>query len=269
MRTNILNKVKCKALSDMGSEKKSNPESEWFGFENVEPDHKQSLVDKVFGSVASRYDIMNDAMSFGVHRLWKDRLIREIRPRAHHKYLDVAGGTGDIAFRIFEATGKKADITISDINPAMLEVGQDRAFDKGYGDHFNWVEGNAEHLPFADASFDCYTIAFGLRNVAHIDTALKDAHRLLKPGGKFFCLEFSHVDNPLLGRIYRQYSDKIIPQMGQIIAKDRDSYKYLVESIRQFPRPEALKSRLLDAGFTKASYQKLTHGVVCIHTATK
>lgn len=253
----------------MHAKDNKNPESHWFGYEQVDPDAKQDKVDNVFHNVAKRYDIMNDAMSGGMHRLWKNRLIREIRPRKNYKYLDVAGGTGDIAFRLYEATGRSADITISDINPSMLEVGRDRAMDKGYGDSFNWVEGNAEKLPFEDNSFDIYTISFGLRNVAHIDNALKDAYRLLKPGGRFYCMEFSHVDNPLVRKFYDIYSEKLIPQMGQLIAKDRDSYQYLIESIRQFPRPENLKQRLLDAGFKKANYIKLTHGVVCIHSAIK
>lgn len=245
-----------------------NPESRWFGYQEVDPSHKQNMVDGVFHNVAKRYDIMNDAMSGGIHRLWKNRLVRDIRPRAHYKYLDVAGGTGDIAFRLFEATGKKADITVSDINPSMLEVGRDRAFDRGYGDALRWIEGNAESLPCDDQSFDIYTIAFGLRNVAHIDKALADAARVLKTGGRFYCLEFSHVDNPLLKRFYDVYSSAIIPRLGQAIAKDRESYQYLVESIRRFPRPENLKDRLLQAGFKTASYTRLTHGVACIHKAT-
>lgn len=244
-----------------------NPESNWFGYKSVDPDHKQDMVDEVFHSVAQKYDIMNDAMSFGIHRLWKNRLIREIRPKSHYKYLDVAGGTGDIAFKLYESTHKKANITVCDINPSMLEVGQDRAIDKGYGDNFKWVTANAEKLPFEDNSFDIYTIVFGLRNVAHIDRALEDAKRVLKPGGRFYCMEFSHVDNPLIRKFYDIYSEKLIPQMGQLIANDKESYQYLIESIRQFPRPESLKNRLIDAGFKKASYIKLTHGVTCIHSA--
>jgi demethylmenaquinone methyltransferase/2-methoxy-6-polyprenyl-1,4-benzoquinol methylase len=249
--------------------KSQNPESEWFGFKQVNSDEKQDMVDDVFHSVAQRYDIMNDAMSFGMHRLWKNRLIREIRPKTDEKFLDVAGGTGDIAFRIYERTNKHADITVYDINQSMLDVGQDRALDKGYGDEsMQWVCGNAETLPFDDNSFDVYTIVFGLRNVAHIDNALSEAKRVLKTGGRLFCMEFSHVDNPLVRKFYDIYSEKLIPTMGQAIANDRDSYQYLIESIRQFPRPEGLKTRLLNAGFSSASYTKLTHGVVCIHKAT-
>ena len=251
-------------------DKQLNPEKNWFGDTRVEAEDKAGMVLGVFDSVASKYDIMNDAMSFGVHRQWKSRLIRQIRPREGRKYLDVAGGTGDIAFRIYDAVNKNAEITICDINTSMLEVGRDRAIDKGYGDNaFEWITGNAETLPFEDESFDVYTIAFGLRNVTRIDKALADAARVLKAGGKFYCLEFSHVDNPILGKIYDLYSNVLIPQMGEMIAGDRESYQYLIESIRKFPRRENLKARLLQAGFRQASYQALTHGAVCIHTATK
>lgn len=259
-----------KASKNDANDLQDNPEKNWFGNQRVEAEDKTGMVLGVFDSVASKYDIMNDAMSFGIHRLWKDRLIRQMRPKQNRKYLDVAGGTGDIAFRIYDRVKQNADITICDINSSMLEVGRDRALDKGYGhDAFEWVTGNAESLPFEDNSFDAYTIAFGLRNVTHIDKALADAARVLKPGGKFYCLEFSHVDNPILGKLYDVYSDIFIPQMGQIIANDRDSYQYLIESIRKFPRRDNLKARLLKAGFSHAHYTTLTHGAVCIHSATK
>lgn len=227
------------------------------------------MVLGVFDSVATRYDIMNDVMSGGIHRIWKDRFIDDINPQPGDRILDVAGGTGDIAFRHYRKTQGKADITVCDINQAMLAVGQDRALDKGIVNGIDWVTGNAETLPFPDNSFDVYTIAFGLRNVTHIDDALKEAARVLKPGGRFYCLEFSHVDNPIVKKVYDVYSDVCIPQFGRIIAQDKDSYAYLVESIRKFPRREALKNRMLQAGFSKAAHTTMTFGVVAIHSGVK
>lgn len=245
-----------------------NPESTSFGTQNVTPEEKTNKVLGVFDSVASRYDIMNDVMSGGVHRLWKDQFITQINPKPHQKILDVAGGTGDISFRHYKATGGEAEITVSDINESMLAVGQDRAYDRGITQGMSWVPANAEKLPFKDNEFDIYTIAFGLRNVTHIDTALQEAARVLKKGGKFYCLEFSHVDNPIVKKIYDIYSDKLIPKFGEIVARDRDSYQYLVESIRKFPRRELLKQRLVQAGFSTASFKTMTFGVVAIHEAT-
>jgi len=245
-----------------------NPESTSFGTETVTPEQKTKKVLGVFDSVADHYDIMNDAMSAGVHRIWKDRLVKQINPQPHHKILDVAGGTGDIAFRMNRATQGKANITVSDINESMLSVGQDRAYDRGITTNMQWVPANAESLPFKDDEFDIYTIAFGLRNVTHIDNALAEAARVLKNGGRFFCLEFSHVDSPLLSKIYDGYSDHVIPKFGETIAKDRGSYEYLVESIRKFPRRDALQKRLIQAGFKSASYKTMTFGVVAIHEAT-
>ena len=246
-----------------------NPEQNQFGERNVTAEEKTALVRGVFDSVADNYDIMNDLMSGGVHRLWKNHLIRKIRPRANWNYLDVAGGTGDIAFRIREKAGSEANITLCDLNWDMLRVGRDRAVDKGWLDDFEWVTGNAEDLPIPSESIDVYTIAFGLRNVTRIDNALKEALRVLKPGGKFYCLEFSHVDNPLLAKMYDSYSYNVIPKIGEKVANDRDSYQYLVESIRKFPRQRQLQSRMKQAGFTKASYENLTFGVAAIHTGTK
>ena len=246
-----------------------NPESQWFGRQSVSPQEKTRKVLDVFDSVASRYDLMNDLMSGGIHRIWKDQLIRQIRPRRDQHFLEVAGGTGDIAFRIFKATGGHAPITVCDINPAMLDVGRDRALNKGMAKGIEWIEGNAEKLPIEDSSVDVYTIAFGLRNVTHIDDALKDAFRVLKPGGRFFCLEFSHVEDPLLAKAYDAFSFGIIPRIGQIVAKDKESYQYLVESIRAFPKQEDLRQRLKDAGFAKASVRNLTFGVAAIHEAWK
>jgi len=247
---------------------KQNPESTSFGTENVTPDEKTSKVLGVFDNVATRYDIMNDVMSGGIHRIWKDKLIQQIAPRPTDIILDVAGGTGDIAFRMYKATRGQAEITVSDINESMLDVGKDRAFDRGIT-NMQWQPANAEELPFEDNKFDIYTIAFGLRNVTHIDTALADAARILKKGGRFYCLEFSHVDNPIVKKIYDGYSDHLIPKFGEIIAKDPDSYQYLVESIRKFPSRDLLKQRLLDAGFSSASYKTMTFGVVAIHEAIK
>jgi demethylmenaquinone methyltransferase/2-methoxy-6-polyprenyl-1,4-benzoquinol methylase len=246
-----------------------NPESQWFGRRSVTPQEKTRLVLDVFDNVATRYDIMNDLMSGGIHRIWKDQLIRQIRPRKNYVYLDVAGGTGDIAFRIYKATGGEATIKVCDINPAMLEVGRDRALNRGMVRGLEWIEGNAEQLPFEDSSIDVYTIAFGLRNVTHIDDALKEAFRVLKPGGRFFCLEFSHVQEPLLAKAYNAFSFHVIPRIGQVVAKDKDSYQYLVESIRAFPDQEALRDRLKQAGFGRVSVRNLTFGVAAIHEGWK
>lgn len=246
-----------------------NPESQWFGRQSVTPQEKTRRVLDVFDSVATRYDLMNDLMSGGIHRLWKDQLIDQIRPRKNHSYLDVAGGTGDIAFRLHKATGGQATIKVCDINASMLEVGRDRATDKGIVSGMDWVVGNAEKLPFEDNSFDVYTIAFGLRNVTHIDDALREACRVLRPGGRFFCLEFSHVKEPLLAKVYDAFSFHVIPRIGQVVAKDKDSYQYLVESIRAFPDQESLRRRMLDAGFQRARVRNLTFGVAAIHEGWK
>lgn len=247
----------------------SNPERNWFGTESVTPEQKTRKVIGVFDSVANRYDVMNDLMSVGLHRLWKDHLIRKIRPRGGLSYLDVAGGTGDIAFRIRRKAGPHADITLCDLNTEMLRVGRDRAMDLGYLNDFKWVTGNAESLPIPDCSVDVYTIAFGLRNVTHIDTALSEALRVLKPGGRFYCLEFSRVHEPILGRLYDEYSYRLIPKIGEIVAKDRESYQYLVESIRKFPAQKELQKRMESAGFRLCRHENLTMGVVAIHEGVK
>ena len=246
-----------------------NPERTQFGEQTVTPEEKTNLVHGVFDSVATKYDIMNDLMSGGLHRIWKDRLIRMIRPRPNQKFLDVAGGTGDIAFRLKKRIGSKADITVCDLTPAMLEVGRDRATDKGWIDGFEWITGNAEDLPFPDNHFDVYTIAFGLRNVTHIDKALSEAHRVLKPGGKFYCLEFSHVETPILSKAYDLYSFNVIPKVGKAVTNDEESYQYLVESIRKFPTARKLETRILDSGFAKASHVKMSAGIVAIHQGLK
>lgn len=247
----------------------NNPESQWFGEEAVTPQEKTRKVIGVFDSVASSYDVMNDLMSGGLHRLWKDHLIRKIRPRSDQAFLDVAGGTGDIAFRIRKKAGKGTRITLCDLNNEMLAVGRDRAIDKGWPNDFEWVTGNAEALPLPDNSVDVYTIAFGLRNVTHIDTAFAEALRVLKPGGRFYCLEFSQVNEPFLRKIYDEYSYRIIPKIGEIVAKDRESYQYLVESIRKFPKQKDLLIRMEKAGFRRCKFQNLTFGVVAIHEGVK
>jgi demethylmenaquinone methyltransferase/2-methoxy-6-polyprenyl-1,4-benzoquinol methylase len=247
----------------------NNPEKNWFGQKTVSPDEKTKLVEGVFSSVADRYDVMNDTMSFGIHRLWKDKFVSMIRPKMSWDYVDVAGGTGDIAFRIRQKTSNKTYITLCDINEAMLSKGRDRALDKGYVENMDYVVGNAESLPFDDNSKDIYTIAFGLRNVTHIDKALKEAHRVLKPGGMFWCLEFSHVEYPIMQKAYDAYSYALIPKMGKLIAGDEESYQYLVESIRKHPNQEELKQRMSEAGFKKAGYKNLTFGVAAIHFGTK
>ncbi len=251
-----------------------NPEKSWFGDKEVSPAEKTENVVGVFDSVADRYDLMNDLMSCGIHRLWKDQFVRMIRPRLHMDgrpvdYLDVAGGTGDIAFRVRKKIGKGAHITLCDLNDNMLRVGRDRALDKGWIDDFRWVSGNAENLPLPDESVDVYTIAFGLRNVTHIDTALRDAYRVLRPGGRFFCLEFSHVQPEPLTKIYDLFSYTVIPKIGEKIAHDEASYRYLVESIRKFPTQEKLLDRMRNVGFGRVKYNNFSAGVVAVHQGIK
>ncbi len=257
----------------------TNPEKEWFGEKPVTPDEKTGLVRDVFDSVADNYDLMNDLMSGGIHRLWKDRFVRMIRPRAGLNYLDVAGGTGDIAFRIKKKieTGRSRNnrdtpspnVTVCDLNEHMLRVGRSRAVDKGWLNGFDWVTGNAENLPLPDSSMDVYTIAFGMRNVTRIDTALAEAMRVLKPGGRFFCLEFSHVQEPLLAKAYDVFSYSVIPNIGQLIAQDRESYQYLVESIRKFPKQEEFASRMRRSGMKNVGFSNLSAGIAAIHYGSK
>ena len=239
-----------------------------FGARRVPLEDKQAMVDDVFHSVARRYDLMNDLMSFGLHRAWKDALITALDPPRHHPFalLDVAGGTGDIAFRALEAGGDQTRVTVCDINPDMLAVGRDRAAKSADGDLITFAEGNAEALPFADKSFDAVTIAFGIRNVPRIDVALAEAFRVLKIGGKFLCLEFSAVDMPGLDRLYDFYSFNVIPALGRTVAGDAESYRYLVESIRRFPRPEVFAAMLRTAGFARASYKQMSGGIVALHS---
>lgn len=238
-----------------------------FGFETVQKSEKASRVRGVFDSVASKYDIMNDVMSAGVHRIWKDSLIDSLRPKNGERHLDVAGGTGDIAFRA-KTKAPGLDVTVCDINAEMLTVGKGRAEDRKFHD-IDFVCGNAEVLPFPDQSMDSYTIAFGIRNVTNIDRALKDAHRVLKYGGRFFCLEFSPAVEPALKGMYDRYSFDLIPKFGKMVTGDADSYQYLVESIRRFPTPETFKSMIEDAGFSRAGYRTMSFGVVAIHYGWK
>jgi demethylmenaquinone methyltransferase / 2-methoxy-6-polyprenyl-1,4-benzoquinol methylase len=240
-----------------------------FGFRDVPLDDKQALVNDVFHSVASRYDLMNDLMSGGLHRVWKDIMITAVNPPrndAPFSLLDVAGGTGDIAFRAAEAAGTGFHATVCDINADMLDVGRTRAAKRHLDDRINFVEGNAEALAFADKSFDAYTIAFGIRNVPRIDLALSEAFRVLRPGSRFLCLEFSTVDVPGLDRLYELFSFKVIPPLGRAVTGDAESYRYLVESIRKFPRPNAFAEMIRTAGFSRVSWQSLSGGIVALHS---
>ena len=233
-----------------------------FGYEDVDAAEKTARVGAVFSNVAAKYDIMNDAMSGGMHRLWKDRFVRRVKPREGEVILDMAGGTGDIAFRMAEAG---AEITVSDINQEMLDVGITRAMERGLDD-LVWSRQNAEELSFPARFFDAYTIAFGIRNVTHIEKALGEAYRVLKPGGRFLCLEFSHVAMPGIDRLYDAYSMTAIPAMGKAVTGDGQPYRYLVESIRTFPDQERFKAMIEAAGFARVTYRNLSAGIVAIHS---
>lgn len=246
-----------------------------FGFKQVNRDEKAGLVKNIFSNVAKKYDLMNDLMSAGVHRLWKNKMIEHvnfINSQAQYQIIDLAGGTGDIAFRI----AKKAlnddincHIDVVDINQEMLNVGQDRAVDLNLFNNLDFTCCDGEKLSFDDEKFDFFTIAFGIRNFTNIDLALKEANRVLKKGGKFICLEFSKVNDYFLQKIYDSYSFKVIPKIGDIILKDKDSYQYLVESIRQFPNQDQFKEMIENAGFKQVTYQNLTFGTAAIHVGIK
>jgi demethylmenaquinone methyltransferase/2-methoxy-6-polyprenyl-1,4-benzoquinol methylase len=236
-----------------------------FGDELVSPEEKTRRVGEVFSSVARRYDVMNDLMSGGMHRLWKSRFATRVKPRAGEHILDMAGGTGDIAFRL--ARGG-ALVTVADINPDMLEVGKQRARQRDLTG-LRWQVENAEALTFADASFDAYTIVFGIRNVTDIPAALREAHRVLKRGGRFFCMEFSSSDWPGFAELYERYSSAVIPRIGKLVADDEDSYRYLVESIRRFPRPQAFRKMIADAGFVRSAADPMLGGLVTIFSGWK
>jgi 2-methoxy-6-polyprenyl-1,4-benzoquinol methylase len=269
-----------------------------FGFDEVPEDEKQTRVNQVFSSVAEKYDLMNDVMSFGVHRIWKDYFIRVIRPDPQWNYIDVAGGTGDIAFRYLKELARyypsstseppiipthtyiaesleqtrihpTSKCVVADINSNMLAVGKQRAIDNNLQNHIQWVEANAEELPFHNEQFDIYTIAFGIRNCTHIDRVVSEAYRVLKKGGRFLCLEFSQVDNALLRYFYDEYSKTFIPPMGQIIANDWKSYQYLIESIRVFPKQKEFAELISSCNFRYVSYENLSFGVAAIHSGYK
>jgi demethylmenaquinone methyltransferase / 2-methoxy-6-polyprenyl-1,4-benzoquinol methylase len=238
-----------------------------FGFRRVPLGDKQSLVDDVFRSVAGRYDLMNDLMSGGLHRAWKEALVTAVNPprgKQEFTLLDLAGGTGDVAFRVAEAGGPGTRVTVADINADMLKVGRERAAKAGR--EIEFVEANAEALPFSDRSYDAVTIAFGIRNVPRIDVALKEIHRVLKLGGHFLCLEFSSVDVPGFDRLYDLYSFNVIPAMGRAVTGDAEAYRYLVESIRKFPKPTVFADMNRAAGFRRVLFQRLSAGAVALHS---
>ena len=240
-----------------------------FGYRDVPLGDKQALVNDVFHSVARRYDLMNDLMSGGLHRVWKDVMITALNPprdNAPFALLDVAGGTGDISFRAAKAAGPNFQATVCDINTDMLAVGRERAQAQHLDDRVRFIEGNAEALPFGDGEFDAYTIAFGIRNVPRIPLALKDAYRVLRPGSRFLCLEFSSVTMPGLDKLYDMFSFNVIPRIGQAVIGDAESYRYLVESIRRFPKPDTFAGMIRDAGFSRVKYDIMSGGIVALHS---
>jgi demethylmenaquinone methyltransferase/2-methoxy-6-polyprenyl-1,4-benzoquinol methylase len=236
-----------------------------FGYRDVDAAQKAGMVRDVFSNVAGKYDLMNDAMSGGAHRLWKDQFVARVKPRKDEAILDMAGGTGDIAFRMHR---HGADVTVADINPEMLAVGVERA-QKKHLEGLIWSEQNAEELTFDDRRFDAYTIAFGIRNVTHIDRALAEAHRVLKFGGRFYCLEFSTTTWPGFAEVYEAYSHKLVPKIGKLLADDEDSYRYLIESIRRFPDMPSFEAMIRAAGFTQTKVEPILGGLVAIHSGWK
>lgn len=236
-----------------------------FGYEDIPITEKTERVGALFSSVAGKYDIMNDAMSGGMHRLWKDRFVRRVKPQSGEAILDMAGGTGDVAFRMAE---RGASVTVSDINQEMLDVGIERALDRGI-DSLVWSRQNAEEMAFASGTFDAYTIVFGIRNVTHIDRALAEAYRVLKHGGRFYCMEFSTTQWPGFKQAYDLYSHKVMPKIGQAIAGDEDSYRYLAESIRRFPPMATFEQMIADAGFARTRVEPILGGAVAIHSGWK
>jgi demethylmenaquinone methyltransferase/2-methoxy-6-polyprenyl-1,4-benzoquinol methylase len=236
-----------------------------FGFEEVSPEEKTARVGGVFSRVASRYDLMNDLMSGGLHRQWKDLFVRRVRPRNGETILDMAGGTGDVAFRMAR---RGARVMVADINADMLAVGRERAAKRGI-EGLGWAVENAETLSFGPAAFDAYTIAFGIRNVTDIEAALREAHRVLRLGGRFYCLEFSTTSWPGFAQLYDRYSMHVVPRIGRAVAKDEESYRYLVESIRRFPTMEAFKAMIAKAGFAQVKAEPILGGLVAIHSGWK
>ncbi|WCJ42245.1 2-methoxy-6-polyprenyl-1 4-benzoquinol methylase mitochondrial [Euphorbia peplus] len=280
-------KLSSKFLPMLSSTSQLHSHATSFGFKEVREEEKSQMVNNVFTNVASNYDLMNDLMSGGLHRLWKDRLVSNLSPFPGMKHLDVAGGTGDIAFRILDSVKsvrrraiqdplndhlqEETQIYVCDINPNMLQVGRKRATERGLGEDKSliWVEGDAEALNFENDSMDGYTIAFGIRNVTHIEKVLAEAYRVLKRGGRFLCLELSHVDIPVFKELYDYYSFSIIPAVGELVVGDRESYKYLVESVRRFPNQDKFAAMIAEAGFQKVEYENLVGGVVAIHSGLK
>lgn len=244
-------------------------ETTHFGFKKVKTEEKAKKVADVFHSVAAKYDVMNDLMSFGIHRIWKRITMEYVRPRPGQKMLDLAGGTGDLSAKMSPKVGNNGLVVLSDINESMLRVGRDRLIDKGVVGNMRYVQANAQCLPFPDNYFDCVTIAFGLRNVTHKDQALSSIYRVLKPGGKLLVLEFSKPIVPGLNSIYDFYSFKILPQMGKAVANDAESYQYLAESIRMHPDQNSLKEMMLEAGFDRVDYVNMTGGIVALHRGYK
>jgi demethylmenaquinone methyltransferase/2-methoxy-6-polyprenyl-1,4-benzoquinol methylase len=244
-----------------------------FGEQQVPLDEKQGMVNAVFHNVADRYDLMNDLMSGGIHRVWKDAMVARLAPpktgKRPYRVLDMAGGTGDIAERIINASVGYAEVTVSDINSDMLRVGADRARKWRFPQQVDFVEANAEELPFADEHFDAYTIAFGIRNVPRIEKALSEAHRVLKRGGRFLCLEFSQADLPGFTEVYKLFSDRVIPPIGRVVTGDAQPYQYLVESIRKFPPPEQFSRMISAAGFKRVTHTAFTGNVAALHAAWK
>jgi len=251
------------------TDQKDNQGKTHFGYKQVDVEDKQAKVADVFHSVATKYDVMNDLMSGGIHRIWKRLTIEQSGVRRGHKVLDIAGGTGDLTMRFSRLVGPEGKVVLADINDSMLKVGRDKLLDRGITGNVEFVQANAEELPFPDNTFDCITIAFGLRNVTHKDRALASMARVLKPGGKVMVLEFSKTDNPLLTKVYDTYSFNLLPKIGKLIAGDEESYRYLAESIRMHPDQETLKGMMEEAGLTQCKYQNMTGGIVALHTGIK
>ena len=247
----------------------SEKEKTHFGYKEVDKDAKAGMVADVFHSVAARYDLMNDLMSGGIHRIWKRFTIEVSGVRVGHSVLDIAGGTGDLAARFVDIVGPSGRVVLADINDSMLQVGRDKLLDTGRLGNIEFVQADGQCLPFPDDSFDCITIAFGLRNVTDKDAALRDMHRVLKPGGRLLVLEFSKPQNELLGRAYDAYSFNVLPLMGRLVANDSESYQYLAESIRVHPDQETLKEMMEDAGFGRCEYHNMTGGIVALHKGVK
>ncbi|NVJ49862.1 MAG: bifunctional demethylmenaquinone methyltransferase/2-methoxy-6-polyprenyl-1,4-benzoquinol methylase UbiE [Gammaproteobacteria bacterium] len=240
-----------------------------FGYQQVDVEQKQHKVADVFHSVAAKYDLMNDVMSMGIHRLWKYFTIEQSAVRPGHRVLDLAGGTGDLAMKFADKVGPTGQVILADINASMLNVGRDKLIDKGYGGRIEFAQVNAEALPFADDTFDIITISFGLRNVTNKERALASMLRVLKPGGRLLVLEFSKPEQPLLSKVYDFYSFNLLPKFGQLLVNDSDSYQYLAESIRMHPDQESLKSMMLEAGFDEVDYRNMTGGIVALHRGFK